>query len=84
MKCVIPEISYHNRDPVLSIDFQVNILINLSLQLLLKQNKFQAPQPGQPIRLATAGSDTHVVIWGVKKEEGEEKVELYCLCDLTR
>ena len=23
MKCVIPEISYHNRDPVLSVDFQV-------------------------------------------------------------
>ena len=44
----------------------------------------QAPQPGQPTRLATAGSDTHVVIWGVKKEQGEEKVELYCLCDLTR
>jgi len=65
MKCVIPEISYHNRDPVLSVDFQ-------------------APQPGQPTRLATAGSDTHVVIWGVKKEQGEEKVELYCLCDLTR
>lgn len=65
MKCVIPEISYHNRDPVLSVDFQ-------------------APQVGQPTRLATAGSDTHVVIWGVKKEEAEEKVELYCLCDLTR
>jgi len=65
MKCVIPEISYHNRDPVLSVDFQ-------------------APQPGQPTRLATAGSDTHVVIWGVKKEEEGEKVELYCLCDLTR
>jgi len=65
MKCVIPEISYHNRDPVLSVDFQ-------------------APQPGQPTRLATAGSDTHVVIWGVKKEEEGEKVELHCLCDLTR
>jgi len=65
MKCVIPEISYHNRDPVLSVDFQ-------------------APQAGQPTRLATAGSDTHVVIWGVKKGEEEEKVELYCLCDLTR
>ena len=48
------------------------------------RNCFQAPQPGQPTRLATAGSDTHVVIWGVKKEEEGEKVELYCLCDLTR
>ncbi len=24
MRCVIPEVAYHNRDPVLSIDFQVN------------------------------------------------------------
>lgn len=64
MKCVIPEISYHNRDPVLSVDFQ-------------------RPLPGQPTRLATAGSDTHVVIWGVKQEQ-EDKVELNCLCDLTR
>jgi len=39
MKCTIPEISYHNRDPVLSVDFQ-------------------PPQAGQPVRLATAGSDT--------------------------
>jgi hypothetical protein len=23
MRCVIPEVAYHNRDPVLSIDFQV-------------------------------------------------------------
>ena len=26
MKCVIPEISYHNRDPVLSVDFQVGLI----------------------------------------------------------
>jgi len=66
MKCVIPEISYHNRDPVLSVDFQ-------------------PPQAGQPTRLATAGSDTHVVIWGVRKDEEEDdKVDLFCLSDLTR
>ena len=27
MKCVIPEISYHNRDPVLSLDFQVEFIL---------------------------------------------------------
>ena len=25
MRCVIPEVAYHNRDPVLSIDFQVKL-----------------------------------------------------------
>lgn len=64
MKCVIPEISYHNRDPVLSLDFQPR-------------------QPGQPTRLATAGSDTHVVVWAVRRDE-EDKVDLDCLSDLTR
>jgi len=63
MKCVIPEIAYHNRDPVLSVDFQHT--------------------DGQPVRLATAGSDTHVVIWGVTQSE-EGGVELDCLSDLTR
>ena len=43
MKCVIPEIAYHNRDPVLSIDFQLSSSDGLT-------------------RLATAGSDNHVVV----------------------
>jgi len=65
MKCVIPEIAFHNRDPVLSLDFQPSI-------------------PGQTtVRLATAGSDSHVVIWSVRREE-EDKVHLECLSDLTR
>eukprot|EP00092_Neocalanus_flemingeri_P016294 GFUD01017639.1.p1 GENE.GFUD01017639.1~~GFUD01017639.1.p1 ORF type:complete len:619 (-),score=181.80 GFUD01017639.1:307-2163(-) len=63
MKCVIPEIAYHNRDPVLSVDFQIT--------------------EGGPVRLATAGSDTHVVIWSVTQSD-EDGVELDCLCDLTR
>jgi len=67
MKCVIPEISYHNRDPVLSLDFQ------------------QGGKEGDPLRLATAGSDSHVVIFAVTESTEEEgKVELDCLCDLTR
>merc|ERR1712240_338472 len=60
---VIPEIAYHNRDPVLSVDFQQT--------------------EGLPVRLATAGSDTHVVIWSVSKST-EGSVELDCLSDLTR
>jgi len=63
MKCVIPEIAYHNRDPVLSVDFQL--------------------AEGGPVRLATAGSDTHVVIWGVTVSD-EAGVQLDCLSDLTR
>jgi len=63
MKCVIPEIAYHNRDPVLSVDFQHT--------------------EGLPVRLATAGSDTHVVIWSVTNSP-EGSVELDCLSDLTR
>jgi len=63
MKCVIPEIAYHNRDPVLSVDFQLT--------------------ESGPVRLATAGSDTHVVIWGVTVSD-EAGVQLDCLSDLTR
>ena len=43
MKCCIPEISWHNRDPVLSIDLQ-------------------SKSPDGLIRLATAGTDTHVLV----------------------
>jgi len=64
MKCVIPEIAYHNRDPVLSVDFQLG-------------------GEGSVTRLATAGSDTHVVIWGVQ-QAGDGEVTLDCLSDLTR
>ena len=43
MKITIPEISWHNRDPVFSLDIQPN------------------PQDGT-YRMATSGSDTHVVV----------------------
>lgn len=43
MKCYIPQISWHNRDPVLSIDFQ------------MCQDEIR--------RLATAGTDAHILIW---------------------
>lgn len=51
MRCTIPEISWHNRDPVLSIDIQ-------------KQ------RPDEPFyRLASGGTDSHVLIWHVKSNE---------------
>lgn len=66
MKCVIPEISYHNRDPILSLDFQLT-----------------RGKRSDPVRLATAGSDSHVVIFAVT--DGEDgQVELELLSDLTR
>jgi hypothetical protein len=44
MKCTIPEISWHNKDPVLSVDVQ--------------------PKSGNDSfeRLATGGTDSHVVV----------------------
>jgi len=78
MKCVIPEISWHNRDPVLSCDFQLG------------------SKRGEVVRLATGGSDSHVVIWGVTETANLEtesseadaknspKVDLEVLCDMNR
>lgn len=47
MKCTIPEIFWHNREPVLSVDIQPKPLPN---------------DPNKNIRLASAGSDTHVLV----------------------
>lgn len=44
MKLAIPEISWHNRDPVLSVDFQPK------------------SDPNDPLRLATGGTDSHVLV----------------------
>lgn len=66
MKCQIPEISWHNRDPVLSIDFQPR---NEEAQ-----DDF--------IRLASGGSDSHVLIWYLTVDEGVIKLDL--AADLTR
>ena len=44
MKCTIPEISWHNRDPVLSVDVQRN------------------NSKPECYRVATGGTDTHVIV----------------------
>ncbi|XP_061383079.1 chromatin assembly factor 1 subunit B-like [Danaus plexippus] len=65
MKFAIPEISWHNRDPVLSVDIQP------------KTNA------SEPLRLATGGTDSHVVIWYLSKTiTGSVKLEV--ATDLTR
>lgn len=65
MKCTIPEISWHNRDPVLSVD----------IQLACKNENFE--------RLATGGTDSHVVIWHVEIQ-GMGAVKVEFAADLQR
>jgi len=48
MKCITPEISWHNRDPVLSVDIQNDLCVNL------KGETFW--------RVATGGADCHVLV----------------------
>ena len=53
------------------------------LRVVLDCDGVVSRRAGAPLRLATAGSDCHVVIFSVA--EGEEgKVDLNCLCDLVR
>ncbi|CAH2108700.1 unnamed protein product [Euphydryas editha] len=65
MKFAIPEISWHNRDPVLSVDFQPKC------------------EPNDPLRLATGGTDSHVLIWYLSTTE-KGSVNLEVAADLTR
>ncbi|KAJ0175871.1 hypothetical protein K1T71_009030 [Dendrolimus kikuchii] len=65
MKFAIPEISWHNRDPVLSVDFQPKAELN------------------EPLRLATGGTDSHVLIWYISTTD-TGSVNLEVAADLTR
>lgn len=47
MKCKIPEISWHNRDPVLSVDIQP---------------RGESNKNAQKWRLASGGTDAHVLV----------------------
>ncbi|GAB0098158.1 chromatin assembly factor 1 subunit B [Sergentomyia squamirostris] len=66
MKCTIPEISWHNRDPVLSVDIQP-----------FGQNS------GDFYRLASGGTDSHVLIWHMHLED-DGRVTMEIVADLTR
>lgn len=50
MKCVIPEISWHNRDPVLSVDIQPK----------------RSNDNTEINRLASGGTDSHVLVMNKK------------------
>lgn len=63
MKCQVPQIVWHSRDPVLSIDFQ--------------------PMQKDVLRLASGGTDTHVLIWYVTYQENKS-IKLECASDLYR
>ncbi|KAL4710590.1 hypothetical protein ACJJTC_003226 [Scirpophaga incertulas] len=65
MKFSIPEISWHNRDPVLSVDFQ------------------PITENNGPLRLATGGTDSHVLIWYISNTESGS-VDIEVAADLTR
>ncbi|KAL5286754.1 CHAF1B family protein [Megaselia abdita] len=69
MKCIIPEISWHNRDPVLSVDIHP---------------KVDKTSDGHELyRLATGGYDSHVSIWYLTPNEGGTSL-LDIAADLTR
>ncbi|KAF4521085.1 hypothetical protein B566_EDAN010959 [Ephemera danica] len=52
MKCTIPEIAWHNRDPVYSVDIQPGVVSKTAEATVY--------------RVATGGTDSHVLIWLVK------------------
>ncbi|XP_046605773.1 chromatin assembly factor 1 subunit B [Neodiprion virginianus] len=69
MKCTIPEISWHNRDPVLSIDLKPGVNKTSDGKIFW--------------RLATGGADSHVLIWHLTVNEvGATVVEF--VGDLSR
>uniref|UniRef100_A0A336M445 CSON011845 protein n=1 Tax=Culicoides sonorensis TaxID=179676 RepID=A0A336M445_CULSO len=70
MKCQIPEISWHNRDPVLSVDIQPRGSSNKNAN-------------NKKWRLASGGTDSHVLIWYLQHTESGQ-IELECAADLAR
>ncbi|XP_053687554.1 chromatin assembly factor 1 subunit B [Sabethes cyaneus] len=68
MKCQIPEISWHNRDPVLSVDIQPKT----------------ASDKSDFYRLASGGTDTHVLIWHMTQNADCGTISLDVVADLTR
>ncbi|XP_058125233.1 chromatin assembly factor 1 subunit B [Anopheles ziemanni] len=68
MKCQIPEISWHNRDPVLSVDIQPK----------------SANDRDPKYRLASGGTDSHVLIWYMTQNPECGTITLDLAADLTR
>ena len=79
MRSFTPQISWHNRDPVLSVDIQNRVLTSTDTSV--------------SYRLATSGNDSHVIVWkaSINDKSGEtsaptkrSNVSLECLADLTK
>ncbi|XP_076297642.1 chromatin assembly factor 1, p105 subunit [Lasioglossum baleicum] len=69
MWCTTPEISWHNRDPVLSVDVQTGI--------------YETSKGETFWRLATGGADSHVLIWYLTTN-GSGGAVVRCVADLER
>ncbi|XP_049546922.1 chromatin assembly factor 1 subunit B [Anopheles darlingi] len=69
MKCQIPEISWHNRDPVLCVDIQP---------------KGPNDRERDQHRLASGGTDSHVLIWYMVQNPECGTITLDLAADLTR
>ncbi|KZC09000.1 PREDICTED: chromatin assembly factor 1 subunit B [Dufourea novaeangliae] len=69
MWCTTPEISWHNRDPVLSIDVQAGI--------------YETSKGETFWRVATGGADSHVLIWHLRMNESGGAT-IKCVTDLER
>ncbi|XP_054003903.1 chromatin assembly factor 1 subunit B [Hylaeus anthracinus] len=69
MWCTTPEISWHNRDPVLSIDVQAGI--------------YETSKGEVFWRVATGGADSHVLIWHLTTNENGGAI-VKCVADLER
>ncbi|XP_050096864.1 chromatin assembly factor 1 subunit B [Anopheles aquasalis] len=69
MKCQIPEISWHNRDPVLCVDIQP---------------KAPNDRERDQHRLASGGTDSHVLIWYMVQNPECGTITLDLAADLTR
>lgn len=69
MKCQIPEISWHNRDPVLSVDIQP---------------RASGDEKGDFYRLASGGTDSHVLIWYMTQSAECGTISLDVVADLAR
>lgn len=85
MKCQIPEISWHNRDPVLSVDFQPKLAGSDKHERLASSGsgkllKICLHPAGCCIHLSFV--DSHVLIWYVSHIDGVVRLDL--AADLTR
>lgn len=86
MKCQIPEISWHNRDPVLSVDFQPQMKSETSDKILRLASggsgSYTKYQLTEKFSYSGFVVDCHVLIWFVVNEEGVVRMDL--AADLQR